>query len=280
MIYLDAINFGSKILKQNDIISYSLDSELILANILNSTREKILTSLDKKIAKQTFNKFKKQINRRKLNEPVAYIINKKFFWKYEFYVNKNVLIPRPDTEIIIEEVLKITKEKTTKKLLDVGTGSGCLIISILNERPNFYGKAIDISKKALNVAKYNAKMHHLENKISFINIDIDKFNDNKYDLIISNPPYINRNNLMRLEDNVKLFEPHLALEAGVDGLREIKKVIKKSKNLLKKNGKLIFEIGINQLNKSKNILTKNGFYINKVSKDISSIPRLIVCTKL
>ena len=154
------------------------------------------------------------------------------------------------------------------------------IISIILERPNTNATAIDISKKALKVARYNAKMHHLINKIKLINIDIDKFNHNKYDFIISNPPYINKFELRRLERSVKDFEPHIALEAGVDGFREIKKLIIKSNKLLKKNGKLIFEIGADQKINTEKMLNKYGFYINKVIKDLASIPRIIVSTKL
>ena len=153
-------------------------------------------------------------------------------------------------------------------------------MSIMKERSHCFAKAIDISKKALNIAKFNAKMHHLKNKINFINIGVDKILDSKYDFIISNPPYIKKYNLSRLDENVKFFEPYIALEAGIDGLREIKKLIIKSKKLLKINGKLIFEIGKEQCINSKKILTENGFYINKVIKDFSSVPRVIVSTKL
>ncbi len=154
------------------------------------------------------------------------------------------------------------------------------MISILKERPNSLGTAIDISKKALNIAIFNAKMHHLENNIKFVNIDVDKFNHNKYDLIVSNPPYIKKFDLKRLDDNVKKYEPLIALKAGLDGLSEIKKLILKSNKLLKYNGKLIFEIGNTQRNEVVKLLNKNGFYINQVCKDFQSSPRVIVSTKL
>ena len=207
-------------------------------------------------------------------------MKKKEFWKHTFFVNKDVLIPRPETEIIIDELLKEIGLESSKYLLDVGTGSGCIIVSILKERSNCAGTAIDISQKALNVAKYNAKIHQIQNKINFINIDIDKHIYNKYDFVLSNPPYINKFELNRLDSNVKSYEPHLALEAGVDGLNLIRKLILKSKILLKKRGKLIFEIGEKQLNKSKDLLLRNGFYINKICKDIYLKPRVIISTKL
>ena len=207
-------------------------------------------------------------------------MQKKEFWKNNFFINKDVLIPRPETELVIEETLKFVDINESKSFLDVGTGSGNITISLLKERLNLRATAIDISKKAIKIAKFNAKMHHLENKINFLNIDIDKFNYNKYDFIISNPPYIKELNLKNLEDNVRLFEPHLALKAGMDGFREIKKIIKKSRTLLKKNGKLVLEIGNKQDTLTKHLLTKNGYQINKIRKDFNSIPRVIVSTML
>ena len=280
MNYFQAINFGTKILKHNNFISNKLDSELLLAQVLNSTREEILVNLNKKIKKENFKYYKSLIQRRIRREPIAHILKKKDFWKSKFYVDKNVLIPRPETELIIEEALKIFEFKNSKRLLDIGTGSGCVIISILKERPKANGKAIDICKKALKIAEYNAKIHHLENKINFVNIDIDKFKDSKYDLIVSNPPYIKSIDFKRLDSDVNLYEPRIALDAGIDGFRKIKKLITKSKNLLKTNGKLIFEIGKGQDRFSKFFLKMNGFYINKISQDINSIPRVVVSTKI
>ena len=277
---LKALNLGAKFLKKNNIKTFNLDSELLLADVLKFSREKLLINLNYKIKKKKFNKFKKSLLRRKNNEPIAYILQKKEFWKHKFFVNKDVLIPRPETEIIIDELLKEVGLESSKYLLDVGTGSGCIIISILKERSNCAGTAIDISQKALNVAKYNAKIHQVQNKINFINIDIDKHIFNKYDFILSNPPYINKFELKRLDSDVKSYEPHLALEAGVDGLNLIRKLILKSKTLLKKRGKLIFEIGEKQVNESKNLLLRNGFYINKICKDIYLKPRVIISTKL
>ena len=202
------------------------------------------------------------------------------YWKYNFAVNKYVLIPRPETEIIIDEVLKLTNINSSKQFLDIGTGSGCIILSIIKERPKSYGTALDISKKALKVAIYNAKMHHLENKVKFINMDVDKYNNNKYDFVVSNPPYIDSLKLRRLENNVRLFEPHIALKAGIDGLSEIRKVIIKSKKLLKKNGKLILEIGDKQVVNVVKLLNRNSFYVNKICNDLRSLPRVIISTKL
>ena len=280
MNYLQAIKFGNEILKKSNVYNYNLDSELLLANTLNITREKVLINLQSKISLNDFDYYKSLILRRYKKEPIAYILKKKEFWKNLFFVNKNVLIPRPETELIVDEILSITEITSRKKILDIGTGTGCIIISIIKERPNFHATALDISKKAINIAKFNAKMHHLLNKIKFINIDVDKFQHNKYDFIVSNPPYIKKFDLKRLDVDVKNFEPHIALEAGVDGFRDIKKLIKKSKKLLKMSGKLIFEVGERQGDYTKYLLNKNGFYINKIRYDLKSMPRVIISTKL
>ena len=280
MNYSDAIDYGKKNLKNNNIDTYEIDSELILAKILNLSRERVLINLNNKLNKKYFHNYKKLILRRKLLEPIAYILKKKEFWKNMFFIDYDALIPRPETEIIVEEALKSISNERSINILDIGTGSGCIIISLLKNRPFCNGTAIDVSRKALKVAKSNAKMHHLENKIKFINNDIDKFNDNKYDFIVSNPPYIKKFELKRLSSNVRLFEPKIALEAGIDGFREIKKIILRSKKLLKKNGKLFFEIGNKQKDFSICLLKKNGFYLNKVCSDISSIPRVLISTKI
>ena len=277
---LEALNFGVKFLKKNKIESYKIDSELLLCNVLKLSRENLLINLDKILKNESYNKYKKLLNRRKKKEPMAYILKKKEFWKNKFFVNNNVLIPRPETEIIVEEILNRIDLKASKNLLDVGTGSGCIILSIIKERSNCKGTAIDISKKALKVAKTNAKIHHLENKIKSENIDIDKFKHYKYDFIVSNPPYIKKVDLYRLEEGIRLFEPIIALNAGLDGLTEIKKLILRSKKLLKINGKLIFEIGLNQKEIIKDFLIKNGYYINKICKDLSFKPRVIISTIL
>jgi len=212
--------------------------------------------------------------------PIAYLLNKKEFWKEEFYIDKDVLIPRPDTELIIENVLKIYSNNSKLQILDVGTGSGCILLSILKERTNFYGTGIDICKKSIKISKYNAKKLKLENRVKFYHSDVDKFNNGKYDLIVSNPPYIEKFNLKYLEKDIVNFEPKLALNGGLDGFSEIRKVINSAKFLVKKNGKLILEIGFNQKNRTSEILKKKGFFINKVLKDYGENDRCIISTKL
>ena len=280
MNYNQILKKGENYLKRSKIKTPNLDSELSLSKVLNKKREEILLNTNNKLKNKDILKFENYLQRRFLKEPIAYILGYKYFWKYKFLANKSVLIPRPDTELIIEESLNYIGNDKSKKILDIGTGSGCIIVSLIKERPKCVATAIDISKKAIIVAKTNAKLHHLENKINFINIDIDKYKSYNYDLIISNPPYINSIELNRLDDDIKSHEPKLALSGGSDGFREIKKVIAKSKALLKINGKLIMEIGHKQRNQSLKILKNFGFYINKISKDLSGKDRCIVSTKL
>ena len=280
MNYQEILEVGSKNLKINNIKNFNLESELLLSKVLGKPREKILINFENFINQNHINKFIKYLARRIKKEPIAYILGFKHFWKYKFLVDNSVLIPRPDTEIILEESLKLINIDKSKKVLDIGTGSGCIMISLLKERPKCKVTALDISKKAIKIAKTNAKLHHLEDKIEFINMDIDKYKSNKYDLILSNPPYVKNIDLNRLEDDIKFHEPKLALSGGFDGFCEINKVIKKSKKLLKNNGKLLIEIGYGQRNQSLILLKKNGFYINKVRKDFSGIERCIVSTKI
>jgi release factor glutamine methyltransferase len=280
MNYQKILNNGINSLKISNIINPELDSELLLSKVLNKKREKILTNLKKEINKKQVDKFNLYLSRRKKKEPIAYILGFKYFWKYKFFINKSVLVPRPETEQIVEETLNYLSNNESKKILDIGTGSGCIIVSILKERSKCKAIAIDISSKALKVAKTNAKIHHLENKIKFINIDIDKFNYNKYDLILSNPPYISNIDLIRLDDDVRIYEPRESLSGGLDGYEKITKVVEKSSKLLKNNGKLIVEIGDTQKNNVLKLLKNNGFYINKTGKDLSGRDRCIVSTKI
>ncbi len=280
MNYNQILKKGENFLKKNKIQNPYLDVELILSKVVNRKREEILLNTNNKLKNEEIFRFNDYLSRRCQNEPMAYILGYKHFWKYKFLTNKSVLIPRPDTELVVEETLKYLPNYKSKKILDVGTGSGCIVVSLIKERPKCKATAIDISLKALNVAKTNAKLHQLENKIKFINIDIDKYKSYNYDLIISNPPYINNIELNRLDDDIKLHEPKLALSGGSNGFRDLKKVIIKSKKLLKINGKLILEIGHKQKNQCFKILNENKFYINKISKDLSGKDRCIVSTKL
>ena len=276
----NTLNHGMNILKANRIANPYLDSEILLSKSINKDKKHIILNLKEILSKEQLNDFNTFIERRKKGEPIAYLINKKEFWKDEFYVDKNVLIPRPDTELIIEQVLKTYPKQSQLQVLDIGTGSGCILLSILKERAYFYGTGIDISKESINVCKINAKQLNLTNKVKFFHSSVDNFHIGKYDLVVSNPPYIELLNLKYLEKDVVNFEPKLALNGGLDGLSKIRKVISKTSALIKKNGKFVLEIGFNQKNKVKEILKKEGFYVNKVIKDYGNNDRCIISTKI
>jgi release factor glutamine methyltransferase len=275
----NTLNEGISILKQNKTPNPHLDSEILLSNSIKRDKKHIILNPKEHLNSEQAETFKNLIERRKKGEPVAYLINQKEFWKDKFFVNKNVLIPRPDTELIIEQVIKIYSKDSQLQALDIGTGSGCILLSILKERPNFYGTGIDISKQSINVSKLNAKRLNLINRVKFFHSSVDNFIIGKYDLIVSNPPYIKLLNLKYLEKDVIKFEPKLALSGGFDGFSKIRKVINKAKTLIKKNGKFILEIGFNQKNKVKKILKEEGFYVNKTIKDYGNNDRCIISTK-
>ena len=271
---------ASKQLNSLNIKNANLDCEVLLSNTINKDREYLILNLKQNLDKKYIDFFYNLVERRKKGEPVAYIINKKEFWKETFYVNKNVLIPRPDTEHLIEEVIKYTCKDSKLHILDIGTGSGCILLSILRERKKFNGIGIDISKKSINISRYNAKKLKLGNRAKFYISDVDNFLIGKYDVIISNPPYIEKLSLKYLDRDVINFEPKLALDGGKDGFSEIIKVINKSSALIKKNGVFILEIGYNQKNKAIQMLKNKGFYIKKVLKDYSKNDRCIISTKI
>ena len=271
---------ASKQLNSLNINNANLDCEVLLSNTISKDREYLILNLKQNLDKKYIDFFYNLIERRKKGEPVAYLINKKEFWKETFYVNKDVLIPRPDTEHLIEEVIKYTDEDSKLHILDIGTGSGCILLSILSERKKFNGTGIDISKKSINISRYNAKKLKLNNRTKFYVSDVDNFLIGKYDIVISNPPYIENLSLKYLDRDVINFEPKLALDGGKDGFSEIIKVINKSSALIKKNGTFILEIGYNQKNKAIQMLKNKGFYIKKVLKDYGKNDRCIISTKI
>jgi len=244
----------------------------LLSNILGKSRENILINLDKKIGSDDIIKFNDFIERRSLKEPIAYILKEKEFWSKNFVVNKSTLIPRPETELMVE---KLSKTYYGKKIfiLDIGTGSGCILISLLSELKNSIGIGVDISTKALKIAKINALKHEVDHKLRFEKKCFSKIFYKKFDLIVSNPPYIDQRKINKLDDDIKKFEPLIALNGGNDGLDVITKVIYKAKDILKIKGTLALEIGNEQLIKVSKILRNNNFKIIENIKDYNENTR-------
>ena len=276
----NALKKANSVLKNSYIKSSLLDCELLLSKAINQNREYIILNLDKKIKEKDYLIFTKLIEERSKGKPIAYLTGKKNFWKYEFDIEENVLIPRPDTELIIQQVLKIYKNKNSINFLDVGVGSGAILLSILKEKIGFLGTGIDISTTCLNVCKKNADKLNVNKRIKLFKSNIDNFHNGKYDLIISNPPYIKKLDIKNLAKDILNFEPKIALDGGLEGLSGFRKIIRKSSELIKNRGILILEIACYQKRDVVRILRDNGFYVNRTVKDLANNDRCIVSTKI
>ena len=275
----NTIKKASQKLKNYKISSYELDAQIILADIVGVNREFLLVNSEKSISKEIVEKYDIAIKRRTNNEPVAYIIGKKEFWSQDFIVDGSTLVPRSETELLLYKVVRYFKNKKIN-ILDIGTGCGCILLSILKELKLARGTGIDISSKAVDIAKINSKKLDLIDRSEFKVFDLNKFNIGKYDLIVSNPPYIPSKDIKNLSGDIRNYEPRIALDGGSDGLDQIKKVIYKSKHLLLENGILALEIGYNQYRKVADMLNLAGFKEIGKEHDFKHNVRCIISTKL
>ena len=278
MISEKIIEQASKTLKDHNIHSHELDAQLILSDIMKVKREYLITNNKVAISEQVMEKYDIAIRRRIKREPVAYITGKKEFWSEDFIVNYSTLVPSPETELLIYKIINFFKNKRIN-ILDLGTGSGCILLSILKELNFSRGTGIDISSKAIETAKANSKNLNLDNRTKFRVFDLNKYNVGKYDLIVSNPPYIPSKDIKNLSNDIINFEPRAALDGGRDGLDLIKKVIYKSNHLLKREGLLALEIGCNQYQEVSNILRYNGYREMSKEYDYDHNIRCIISTK-
>ena len=265
-------------LKKNKIPNPELDLKILLEHSSYIKKDIILNNLNLKNI--DINYFNKLISKRIKHEPISKIIKKKYFWKSKFFVNSNVLDPRPESELIIEETLNNLKNKNKKyKILDIGTGSGCLAISLANELKYSKITAIDISKKALEVARKNIQLHNLNNKIDLKNLKFENIKE-KFDIIVANPPYIDNEEYYNLQKEILNFEPKIALLGGKNGLKFYKLFAKKIESNLNKNSLFICEIGNNQLSHCKKIFDNTNLILKKVTKDIQNIDRTLTFFKI
>ena len=279
MILENTIKQASQLLKNKNIISHELDVQVILSDIMGVTRDFFIANSHINVSINTIKKFNHAIKRRINREPVAYIIGKKEFWSQDFAVNQATLVPRPETELLIYKVVDFFKNKRIN-VLDIGTGSGCILLSILKELDFSRGVGIDISTKAIKTAQINSKNLNLFHQSKFKVFDISKFNVGKYDLIVSNPPYIPSKDIKNLSKDIINYEPLVALNGGLDGLDLIRKVIYKSNSLLKRNGLLAIEIGFNQYLKVSSLLKQYGFREMSKQCDYNHNVRCIISTKV
>ena len=270
----EIIKIGSNLLKKRKIPNYILDSEILLSKILKKSREEILINLEQKIDRKNLFIYKKYLQRRSNNEPIAYILEEKEFWSKNFTVNKHTLIPRPETELMVDKLVKIYQGKKIS-ILDIGTGSGCILLSLLSSLTQSTGIGVDICKKAISIANENSTKLNLFNRAKFFKKSVEDVFYKKFDLVVSNPPYIERKSIKNLSDDIKRYEPRMALDGGNDGLDLVKKVIYKSKNILKRKGMLALEIGNGQIKKVSKILFDNNFRIKQLIKDYGNNVRCV-----
>lgn len=263
------------LLKQNNIDTYSLDVDLLLMHCTGLSKTFLYTNPDFLISDTQFFTFESYFKRRLKYEPIAYIIGMCEFMGLNFYLDKNTLIPRPDTEILVESAIKIIKNENLLYGIDIGTGSGAIPISILHYLPNVYMVASDINMGAISIAEKNANINNVANRLSFIHSDLFQNINQKFDFIVSNPPYIKSSIIPTLEPSVKNFEPVLALDGHLDGLFFYRAISKNLHKFLNKGGYVFFEIGHDQAFDVISILKYYNFSNIQLVQDLAGLDRVV-----
>ncbi|CAN1593583.1 HemK Methylase of polypeptide chain release factors [Candidatus Pelagibacterales bacterium] len=282
MLVNEAIAFAEQELKRSNNLNSRLDSEILVSHLINIPRESIYSKLKENLPSNKVEELKKLVSRRVKKEPIAYILNNKEFWSTNFYVDRSVLIPRPETEVLIDLILsQISNKNNYLNILDIGTGSGCILISLLKELVKAKGIGVDKSTKAIAIAKKNSISQQVDNRASFKNVNLEEIKfDKKFDLIVSNPPYLPDVSLKNLNLDIKLYEPKIALQGGVQGVDFLCKIINLASKILKINGLLALEIGDNQFHILAKYLKKNRFKILNKYILINKQVRCLLATKL
>ena len=266
-------------LKSKEIDTARLDSQLILGKVLNKDKIYLIINSSEEVEKEKEDEFFKLINKRMENMPVRYILGEVDFMGLDFYIEEGVLIPRSDTEVLVEEVLKIIEEGENLYVCDLCSGSGAIGISLAYYRKNIIVDLIDFYEKPEEISKKNIIKNNLENQVKFIKSDLLKEpikSLKKYDIIVSNPPYIKEEVIETLMDDVKNYEPRSALSGGDSGLIFYERIVEESKKVLKENGTLAFEIGYDQGDSVSNIMKNNGYIDIKVVKDLAGLDRVVI----
>jgi release factor glutamine methyltransferase len=282
MLVNEAIAFAEQELKRSNNLNSRLDSEILVSHLINIPRESIYSKLKENLPSNKAEELQKLVSRRVKKEPIAYILNNKEFWSTNFYVDRSVLIPRPETEVLIDLILsQISNKNNYLNILDIGTGSGCILISLLKELIKAKGIGVDKSTKAIAIAKKNSISQQVDNRASFKNVNLEEIKfDKKFDLIVSNPPYLPDVSLKNLNLDIKLYEPKIALQGGVQGVDFLCKIINLASKILKINGLLALEIGDNQFHILAKYLKKNRFKILDKYILINKQVRCLLATKL
>lgn len=272
----ELLKYGKFELEKNKIEDASIIAKILIQYVLKIDKNKIIIEKEKEVEKIKEEEYKKYIKEIVQGKPIQYIINNQEFMKLNFFVNENVLIPQPDTEILVEKVLEIVKKNMESKILDICTGSGAIGISLAYYINKAKLTLADISSKALEISKINAKRNNVEEKIKFINSDMFEKIEEKYNIIVSNPPYIKTNIIPTLDKQVQ-NEPYIALDGGKDGLKFYRILIDEAPKHLEKDGILIFEIGYDQKEDIENLVKENKNYKSmQVIKDLSQNDRVVI----
>ena len=282
MLVNEAIAFAEQELKRSNNLNSRLDSEILVSHLINIPRESIYSKLKENLPSNKTEELQNLVSRRVKKEPIAYILNNKEFWSTNFYVDRSVLIPRPETEVLIDLILsQINNKNNYFNILDIGTGSGCILVSLLKELTKAKGIGVDKSSKAIAVAKKNSTSQHVDSRSSFKNINLENIKfDKKFDLIVSNPPYLPDVSLKNLNLDIKLYEPKIALQGGVQGVDFLCKIITLASKILKIKGLLALEIGDNQFHILAKQLKENRFKILDKYTLINKQVRCLLATKL
>ena len=282
MLVNEAIAFAEQELKRSNNLNSRLDSEILVSHLINVPREIIHYKLKENLPSNKTEELQKLVNRRAKKEPIAYILNNKEFWSTNFYVDRSVLIPRPETEVLIDLILShINNKNNYFSILDIGTGSGCILISLLKELIKAKGIGVDKSSKAIAIANKNSISQQVNNRVVFKNLNLEEIKfDKKFDIIVSNPPYLPDVSLKNLNLDIKLYEPKIALQGGVQGLDFLYKIINLASKILKINGLLALEIGDNQFHILAKYLNNNRFKILDKYTLINKQVRCLLATKL
>ena len=267
---------ATELLKQNKIEDSTLKARLLLAFVLNKSKEYLVINSEQEVNLTLEKKYNNLLNKLISNVPLQYIINSQEFMGLKFYVDENVLIPRQDTETLVQEVLKIIDSKRNYKILDMCTGSGAIAVSLAKSVFDANITAIDISVEALKVAEKNAKINDVKDKIEFIESDMFSKVSEKYDILVSNPPYVDEEHMKLLSKEVKK-EPQIALDGGEDGLKFYKIIAAEGKKHLNSHGWLFLEIGYNQKEQVCEILSNQGYKNIVCVKDLAGNDRVIMC---
>lgn len=275
----ELINTGTKTLKDNGIDTARLDTELLLGNVIEKERLYLITHKEETIGKDQCDEFFELIEKRRKKMPVKYILNKCEFMGIDLHVEEGVLIPRDDTELLVDEVLKNISEDDEKQICDLCCGSGAIGISLACLRKNIKVDLLDYYPIPEKVTLINIEKHNLQERVSFSKsdlLDVSIKASKKYDIIVSNPPYIEEEEIEKLMDDVQKYEPHTALSGGIDGLDFYRKIVNQSIEVLNENGILAFEIGYNQGKAVKSLMEENNFKDVRVIKDFASLDRIVI----